>query len=371
MMAELQDIFIDYWDGYRECHPVSYQQAKAAHAIRACRTGVLGGHVDTCDDCGRELVSYNSCKNRNCPKCQTVRREQWVQARFDDLLDTAYFHVVFTFPDCLNELFRSNEQECYNALFRATADTLLECAADEKQLGCKIGFTSILHTSGQNLSYHPHIHAVVCAGGVDNNGRFRQSSHKFFIPVQVLSQVFRGKLAEALKKLHLTIRGEDDPKRVSDIIDLSWEKEWVVYAKKPFRDAACVIEYLGRYTHRTAISNARILKVDGGKVTFRWRDYRDNNKEKVMVLDAMEFIRRFLAHVLPQGFMRIRHYGFLANNGKKERVALLRRLCGMAPILGARLTGFQIACRIVGRDISKCPSCGGTLHPRTLPVLRC
>jgi len=279
--------------------------------------------------------------------------------------------MVFTVPDCLRELFRSNERVCYNALFRASADTLLECAADERHLGCKIGFTSVLHTSGQTLSYHPHIHVVICAGGIDKNGGFRQSKKKFFIPVKVLSRVFRGKLTEELKRVPLTIRGEDDPKRVADLVSLSWEKEWVVYAKKPFRDAACVIEYLGRYTHKTAISNARIISVTDGMVTFRWRDYRDNSRVKVMALTATEFIRRFLMHILPSGFMRIRHFGFLANNGKRERIEHLRRLCKMAPLQVIRLTGLQIACKITGLDVTKCPLCGGSLHSTVLPVLVC
>jgi hypothetical protein len=371
MMAELQDVFSLHWQDYKEHHPVSFQQEKAADAIAACRTSALGGHVDTCEDCGHERISYNSCRNRHCPKCQSVRRNQWVQERHDDLLDTAYFHVVFTIPSPLHELFRSNESTAYKALFQASADTLLKCAADERRLGAKIGFTSVLHTSGQNLSYHPHIHAIVCAGGIDGRGRWRESGRKFFIPVKVLSRVFRGKLTEALKNLPLTIRGEDDPKRIADLISLSWKTEWVVYAKKPFRDAACVIEYLGRYTHRTAISNSRILKVDGGSVTFRWRDYRDGNKMKAMVLQAGEFIRRFLMHVLPCGFMRIRHYGFLANNGKRERIERLRRLCKMTPHCTEKLSGFEIACKLAGRDITKCPSCGGSLNPRPLLALLC
>jgi hypothetical protein len=371
MMAELQDVFASYWDDYQASHRVSHQQEKAAHAITVCRTAELGGHVEVCDTCGHERISYNSCRNRHCPKCQATKRETWVQARLDDLLDTVYFHVVFTVPDCLDELFRSNEKAAYSALFRASADTLLELAADKRHLGCKVGFTSVLHTSGQNLGYHPHIHAVVCAGGIDEHGTFRHARRKFFIPVKVLSRVFRGKLTETLKGLTLTIRGFDDPKRIADAIALSWEREWVVYCKRPFRDAACVIGYLGRYTHKTAISNSRILKVGDGKVTFKWRDYRDNNKIKVMALGAGEFIRRFLTHVLPSGFMRIRHYGFLANNGKRKRIDHLRRLCNMAPRQTAKLSGLQIACKLVGRDITRCSVCGGMLRPPTLPVRLC
>lgn len=370
-MAELQDVFALYWNDYRETRPPTYQQQKTAEAIISCRTAELGGHIDTCDECGHERPSYNSCRNRHCPKCQIVRRDQWVQNRTDDLLDSSYFHVVFTIPDCLHELFRSNESKTYAALFRTSADTLLECSRDPKWLGAKIGFTSVLHTSGQNLSYHPHIHAIVCAGRINDYGMWRESGHKFFIPVKVLSRVFRGKLTEALKNLPLIIRGEDDPKAIADAIDMSWGTEWVVYCKKPFRDAACVLEYLGRYTHKTAIANSRILKVEDGEVTFKWHDYRDGNKMKEMVLAANEFIRRFLMHVLPQGFMRIRYYGFLANNGKRERINCLKRLCGMTPRVTEKLTGLELACKLVGRDITKCPACGGGLHPRPLPTRLC
>jgi len=369
-MAELQDVFCSHWEGYTEAHGVSFEQDKAARAIMSCRTAALGGHVDSCECCGHERISYNSCKDRHCPKCQSVAREKWVHSRLADLLDIPYFHMVFTVPECLNELFCSNKEACYGALLRASADTLLECAADKRHLGSKVGATGMLHTAGQTLSYHPHAHMIVAAGGIDKNGRWRQSSKKFFIPVKVLSRVFRGKLTEALRRLPLTVRGADDPKRVDDIISLSWEKEWVVYAKEPFKDAACVISYLGRYTHRTAISNARILAATGSEVTFKWRDYRDNQM-KVMVLEAEEFIRRFLMHVLPKGFMRIRHYGFLANNGKKERLERLRRLLKMAPREDRKLTGYEIACDIVGRDIATCPKCGGALRIRLLSVSLC
>lgn len=370
-MAELQEVFALHWDSYKASHPTTFQQQKTARAIISCRTAKLGGHIDACGECGHERPSYNSCRNRHCPKCQTIRRDQWIQDRLDDILDMPYFHVVFTIPDCLHELFRSNERQTYTALLRAAADTLLECAADKRHLGCKIGFTGVLHTSGQNLSYHPHIHTIVCGAGIDEHGSLQKTKNKFFIPVKVLSRVFRGKLTQALKELHLTIRGADDPKRVADLIDVSWQREWVVYAKKPFRDAACVIEYLGRYTHRTAISNSRILEVNEGGVTFKWRDCRDHNKMKVMTLDPNEFIRRFLMHVLPSGFMRIRHWGFLANNGKRGRLDHLRRLCGMSLSREVKLTGFELACRLVGRDITACPTCGASLHPRPLEVLLC
>ena len=363
MRAELQDVLQRHWDDYAAARPVSAVQAAAAEGIMACRTAVLGGHADVCDDCGRESVSYNSCRNRHCPKCQSVKREQWVQARMDDLLDTPYFHVVFTFPDCLNELFRSNEAAAYSALFRASADALLEMSADSRRVGAGIGFTSVLHTAAQNLSYHPHVHAIVCAGGIDKEGRWRQSGRRFFLPVKALSRLFRGKLTDALRSLPgLTIRGLDDPKAIADAIDAAWGAEWVVYCKQPFRDAACVAGYLGRYTHRTAISNSRILKVGGGQVMFKWRDRRDSNKEKVMTLGAGEFIRRFMMHVLPKGFMRIRHYGFLANCGKQARIARIRRLIGMKAARRPRLGGFEAACRLAGRDISRCPVCGGELR---------
>jgi hypothetical protein len=371
MMAELQDVFTAGWKGYVSSHPVTCQQNKVAHAIMDCRTSALGGHIEVCGECGHERISYNSCKNRHCPKCQTVRREQWVQARTDDLLECPYFHVVFTVPDCLHALIYSHQEQAYSALFRASADTLLECGIDVRYLGAKVGFTSVLHTSGQNLSYHPHIHVIVCAGGIDARGTWRQSKATFFIPVKVLSRVFRGKLTCALKEIGLTLAGQDDPKRVADIIATSWECEWVVYAKKPFRDAACVIEYLGRYTHKTAISNSRILAASESEVRFKWRDYREQNKIKVMVLATSEFIRRFLMHVLPAGFMRIRHYGFLANNGKRKRMARLKTLSNTKLCATGKLSGLELACRLVGRDITKCPLCGGDVRKLSLPVLQC
>jgi hypothetical protein len=269
-----------------------------------------------------------------------------VQARLDDLLDCPYFHVVFTVPSCLHALIRSNERSAYTALFRAAADTILECSANPKYLGAKPGFTGVLHTSGQNLSYHPHIHMIVCAGGIDAYGAFRRSSSKFFIPVKVLSRVFKGKLTSALKCLALNIEGKDDSKRIADLIDLAWGYAWVVYAKRPFRDAACAIEYLVRYTHKTAISNSRILVVGDGKVTFKWRDYRDNNTMKVMALAADEFIRRFFMHVVPSGFMRIRHYGFLANNDKCKQLEQIRRLTKMKMPAGRKLSGLEMSFRL-------------------------
>lgn len=365
-MAELQDVFVCHGDTYRKSNPYTFEQQKCIDALTKCRTKALGGHIDTCHECGYEHISYNSCRNRHCPKCQGVKGIQWVEARSVDLLEIPYFHVVFTIPSSLHVLFRSNEKQAYNALFRASADTLLECACDRRHLGAKIGFTSVLHTSGQTLSYHPHIHTIVGAGGIDRCRNWKQSKSSFFIPVKVLSALFRGKLLDALKGLPLTIQGRPDPKRIADIIDTAWKTEWVVYVKEPFKSAGCVVEYLGRYTHKTAISNARIVALDNEGVTFKWKDYRDNSKIKMMRLSAHEFIRRFLMHVLPAGFMRIRHYGFLANKGKKKRIEGLRRLRGMRPPEIVVHSGLEIACRLAGRDITKCPKCNADLHPHPL-----
>jgi len=298
-MPEVQDVFAQYVDDYRQSHTLLPIQHKAINAILNCRTPKLGGHMDTCPECGYQKPSYNSCRNRHCPKCQTLSKERWIDAQKANLLSVGYFHVVFTVPQELNMLIYSNQQECYNLLFRCVAETLHELAGNPKHLGAEIGFTSVLHTWGQNLCFHPHIHCIVPAGGLTALGRWKHSRQKFFLPVRALSRKFRGKLLAMLKRKF--------PHVDRNLISRCYEKEWVVYCKPPFKSASCVVEYLGRYTHRVAISNNRIISLKNGNVTFKWRDYRDHSRWKLMTLSAVEFIRRFLLHVLPHGFMKIRH----------------------------------------------------------------
>ncbi len=368
-MIELQTIFEKHGDRYRKSHALCLSQEKAMKAVRSCRTSTLGGHSDVCDSCGIIRISYNSCRNRNCPKCGNLKKEQWIQDRSAELLPVPYFHAVFTVPEELNVLFMANQAQMYNILFAAVSQTLIQLAKDKKHLGAQIGITTVLHTWGQNLGYHPHIHCIVPGGGISPSGlSFIRSRDKFFIPVKVLSRMFRGKLLEMTKtawdekKLRLDIN-------FKALIDNLYRKEWVVYCKKPFRTSNQVVAYLGRYTHKTAIYNQRLIGMDDAGIRFRWRDYRDG-KTKVMQLDAMEFIRRFMMHVLPSGFQRIRHYGLLSNRNRSTKLMRCLRLIHTTIQNRVRLTARELILQNTGIDITLCPHCGGhwvtynTIHPR-------
>jgi len=363
-MIELQDILVQYGDAYLSNHGLFPNQRKAMGAIRICRTSALGGHIDECDKCDYISISYNSCRNRHCPKCQTINKERWIAARKHDLLDVGYFHVVFTIPDTLNSIAYQNPSIVYKILFKAAAETLAELASDKKYLGAQIGITEVLHTWGQNLAHHPHVHCIVPGGGLDPYGRWINSRQKFFIPVKVLSRKFRGKFLHYLKKASLGFFGSLSHLRerplFESLISSLYQKEWVVYCKPPFKNTGHVIEYLGRYTHRVAISNNRILKLENGIVTFKWRDYRDGNKQKQMDLSADEFIRRFLLHVLPDGFTRIRHYGFLSSASKSTKLKLCQRLTHtqVNTLPQDRLSAPELLSLLIGRDVTLCPRCG-------------
>lgn len=349
-MIEIQNIFALHGEEYRQNHKLSIVQHKAMNAIINCRTARLGGHIDVCSNCGDTKISYNSCRNRHCPKCQTLSKERWIDSQKMNLLNTQYFHVVFTLPHELNTIIYQNQKDCYNLLFKAVSETLQELAMDKKFLGAKIGHTAVLHTWGQNLSFHPHIHCIVPAGGLTKSLQWQHSKHKFFLPVRVLSRKFRGKFLDLLKKKL--------PNIDQNIINTCYNKEWVVYCKPPFKAATSVVEYLGRYTHRVAISNNRILKLENGNVDFKWRDYTDSSKWKVMTLSAEEFIRRFLMHVLPSGFMKIRHYGFLSSRGKQIKLKLCKILTGTKSLLIEKLSSDELITKLIGRNPSVCPSCG-------------
>lgn len=358
-MVEVQDIFQLYGSSYLVNHRPPPHVQKAARTIRDCRTSVLGGHSDSCDECGYVKLSYNSCRNRHCPKCQGLSKERWIMDREADLLPIPYFHVVFTLPEELNRIAFSNQEYIYNLLFKTSSETLRELAADTKYLGAEIGLTSILHTWGQNLTLHPHVHMIVPGGGLVENCSFRQSSKKFFIPVKVMSKKFRGKFLFYLKqaKQELKLQISDD-EHWQDLLNNLYEKDWYVYCKRPFKTTSSVIEYLGRYTHRVAISNHRILSLQDGTITFKWRDYRDNSKEKIMSLTSDEFIRRFLLHVLPQKFTKIRHYGLLASTSKKKKLTLCKSLTGAKLSVKVKLSTVELMIKLTGRDISLCPCCG-------------
>jgi hypothetical protein len=334
---EVADILRAHGDAYRARRPVSPEQATVVRRLSACRTAALGGHVDTCDACGTVQISYNSCRDRHCPKCQTTRQVEWVESRLKRLLPTPYFHVVFTLPEQLQPLGLKNRRVVYDLLFRAASQTLLELAVDPRRLGAQIGFTAVLHTWGQNLLFHPHLHCVVTGGGLSPDGQRWVTGRKdFFLPVRVLGQLFRGKFLAGLKAANqagkLTLTGSvarlQDPRQFRRLLGTLYRQRWVVYAKPPFGGARQVYRYLGRYTHRVAISNRRLLALDEGRVTFRYKDYADGTRDKQMTLDAEEFIRRFLLHVLPKGFVRIRHYGLLAGRNVDTKLADCRRLLG-------------------------------------------
>lgn len=334
---EVADVFREHGEAYlaRAGRSLSSEQRQALEAISCCRTAALGGHKLGCSSCGHEEISYNSCRNRHCPKCQASGQADWLDREQQYLLPVEYFHVVFTLPAALGPLALQNKREVYGALFRAAADTLSTIASDPKHLGAEIGFLMVLHTWGQNLHHHPHVHCVVPGGGLSPDGaRWIPCRRGFFLPVRVLSRLFRKKLLILLERLYangkLSLTGSiatlGDSSTWGALIDSLRRSEWVVYSKPPFGGPEQTLKYLARYTHRVAISNRRILSVDDGKVRFRWKDYAQASKHRVMTLEGEEFLRRFLMHVLPKGFVRIRHYGFLSNRARKQKLEVVRRL---------------------------------------------
>jgi len=333
--------------------------------IARCRTAALGGHVHKCDQCDHRENSYNSCRNRHCPKCGSLAQARWLEARQADLLPVQYFHVVFTVPDVLHPLFRANPTVSYNLLFAAVAETVKEVALNPEHLGAQVGLTAVLHTWTQKLLYHPHLHCLVPGGGLSADGtRWVPCKPRFFLPVRVLSLVFRGKLLDKLERAidrgELTVATDDNP-RLS--LEEAARKKWVVYSKAPFAGPEQVLRYLGRYTHRIALSNDRLLSLDGRVVRFRWRDRADGNKAKVLTLDAVAFLQRFLLHLLPKGFVRIRHYGLLANAVRQKSVARCRELLAVDDDARGRSvveqeTWQELLLRLTGVDVTRCPKCG-------------
>ena len=334
--VEVADLVREHGDRFIDRSPwLSYQQLSVLRAIRRCRTAALGGHIDRCSRCGHPAISYNSCRNRHCPKCQAQARQRWLAARERELLDVPYFHVVFTLPHELNALCRSNARILYDLLFRASAAAMLEVAADPKRLGAQIGFISILHTWGQNLLLDPHVHCLVPAGGFSGDQkRWIHAKYGFFLPVDVLSYVFREKFIAGLKQAYrrgkLQLSGSvaelRDKRRFLSFVNSIARQKWVVYAKPAFGGPTQVIRYLGRYTHRVAISNHRLLAFDGENITFRWKDYAHGGKQRKMTIAADEFLRRFTQHILPKGFVRIRQFGYLTNTCRTASLALACKL---------------------------------------------
>jgi hypothetical protein len=330
---EVADVFRSLDPAFVSALPAA--QRRVVQDIVACRTAALGGHVEQCDQCGYCQIAYDSCRNRHCPKCQAAARAEWMEARAEELLPVPYFHVVFTLPEQLSPLALQNKRIIYNLLFKAASETLLEIAADPQHLGARIGFFAVLHSWGQTLQAHPHLHCVIPGGGLSaDNSQWIACRPGFFLPVKVLSRLFRGKfvafLREARKQDRLTYAGQLSALAEGEEFN-HWLRElsrieWVVYAKPPFGGPQQVLKYLARYTHRVAISNSRLLELNDDKVTFRYKDYAAGNATKIMTLGVQEFTRRFLLHVLPRGLVRIRYYGFLANCCRAQKLKLCRRL---------------------------------------------
>ena len=369
---ELADIFREYGDAYHKAHRIPLSHHKVMHSVKVCRTSYLGGHMKTCDHCGYEHPVYNSCGNRHCPRCQSLAKLRWVKKREEELLPVDYFHNVFTLPHGLNALACTNKKLLYNILFRSVSETLLEFGQNE--LGGKIGFLSILHTWDQKLAQHIHLHCIIPAGAISaDKKRWMSSSHPdFLFSVRALSKVFRGKFLYYLRKAYadgkLTFAGKSSQFESEDgfraLVDDLYGKDWVVYSARPFAGPKIALDYLGRYAFRTAISNDRIKDVKDGMVTFSYRDRKDGNIKKDITLPAGEFIRRFLTHVLPGSYTRIRHFGFLANRNRKGNIACSKSLLGVDPDAGERKEQSieELMLKITGKDILKCPRCrSGTM----------
>jgi len=362
---EVADILREHGTGFIERNRswLSWLHIKILLAIQRCRTAALGGHVDECVNCADRVTSYNSCRNRHCPKCQASARDRWLAERSKELLPVPYVHVVFTLPHELAPLAYQNKRVVYALLFKASAATLLELAADPKHLGAEIGFLSVLHTWGQTLQHHPHVHCVIPAGGPSlDHTRWVHADDKFFLPVKALRKVFRGKFHQALKRAFndykIRFYGDleylNDPKRFRSFLRPLFRKHWIVYCKPPFGGPEYVLQYLARYTHRVAISNHRLVSLIDGKVSFHWKDYAQGNKQKLMTLEVDEFLRRFLLHALPRRFVRIRFFGFLARRKRGRLLPLCRNLLP-APSPAASTAANE------GELQRRCPRCGGLL----------
>ena len=375
---EVADVFRQHGAAFLQTHGATLlpEQRRVMRAIEECRTAAVGGHVAECDGCGHQVIAYNSCRNRHCPKCQALATAHWVAARQAEVLPVEYFHVVFTVPEALAPLALQNKRVVYDMLFAAASQTLLRIAADPQHLGAEIGFLAVLHTWGQTLLHHPHLHCVVPGGGLSPNGQHWVACRTgFFLPVRVLSRLFRRLFLDGLEEafargalcFHASLAHLAQPPAFADLLATVRRTEWVVYAKPPFGGPAQVLSYLGRYTHRVALSNDRLVKMEDGQVTFRWKDYRRDDRPRTMTLEATEFIRRYLLHVLPTGFQRIRQYGLLSNRKRAVKLAVCRRLLGVAqggvesklPTADDQADDEAVS----GESLSRCPLCRrGRLH---------
>lgn len=378
----IQDIFHRFYPAYLEKYTPSAIQAKTANNIINCKTGAYGSNVSICEDCGQTHIHYNSCRNRCCPMCQAIPKEMWMDARREDVLDAPYFHLVFTVPDILNSVILNNQQLLYNALYHAASATIRELTADSKYLGAKVGYICILHTWGSEMNFHPHIHTILLGGGLTQKNHWKDNGYDFFLPIKVISKVFRGKYLRELKSFweedKLQFHGSAEKYRnhyaFKELLDNCYSLEWIPHCKKTFNGAQSVISYLGKYTHRIAISNHRIVGMDEKTVTFSVKDYRNKGRWKELTLSGIEFIRRFLMHVPPRRFMRIRHYGLLCSRSKAKHLTLCRNLLGCKKYLSKlrEMEMPEILDYLYGIKVCICKNCGGHLgKPQRHMPLRC
>jgi hypothetical protein len=379
--CEVADVFRRYGAAYRERHLLPLDQQRVMAAIEACRTAVLGGHLEQCDHCGHRRPVYNSCRNRHCPKCQGLARARWLADRQAELLPVGYFHNVFTLPHELNDLLAANPRLLYNLLFHSVAQTLQAFAADPHYgLGGQLGFTAVLHTWDQKLLYHVHLHCVIAGGALaDDGSRWRPARHNYLFPVRELSQAFRNRYLEGVRRAFVQeqlrfpgrLAAVATPAPFAAFLEPLAAKDWVVYSQPPFGGPTTVLEYLSRYTHRVALSNGRLRAIADGRVTFSYRDRRDQNRPKELTLPAAEFIRRFLLHVTPPGLCRMRHYGFLSNRAKEQQLPRCRTLLGQAeaPAVNLPTTTAALLLRLTGQDPRRCPQCqqGSMVRVERLP----
>jgi predicted Zn-ribbon and HTH transcriptional regulator len=373
--VELADIFRAHRESYRRNHPLPVSHLKVMQAVERCRTAALGGHLEQCDSCGFERPAYNSCRNRHCPKCQSLAKVKWLDKQKSETLPVGYFHLVFTLPHELNGLILTNKKILLSYLFKAVGETLVDFG--HTRLGGQIGFITVLHTWDQTLLDHFHLHCLVPAGALSvDQKRWSPARKNFLFPVKALSIVFRGKFLDLLKKAldrnKLLLVGQTASLAFNLLINALRNKPWIVYAKKPFGSPVHVLDYLGRYTHRVALSNDRILSARNGAVTFSYRDRKNQDRKKPITLDAHEFIRRFLLHVIPKGFVRVRHFGFLANRSK-SRLSKCRQLLDLDPIVPklAQRSVHTMMLQLTGIDISRCPLCqtGTLVFVADLPIV--
>lgn len=362
----IKQVFNNFKDSYLEKYRPSKEQLKAMNNIINCRTEAMGTRIYKCEKCGKKVFAYDSCKDRHCPNCQNYKKEKWIDNHQDDIINTPYFHIVTTVPAELHEVFYHNRREMYNLLLKASSETIMELSRDKKYLGAKVGITAMLHTWSQTGNYHPHVHMIVTGGGINDLGEYVKASEYFFLPVKVVSRVFRGKLLSFIKnsktlKFYNQYEYLNNKKNLNDYLRPLYKKEWVCYCKEPFDNVKETYNYLARYAFRVCMTNDRIENITDTHVTFKYRDRKDHSKTKIMTIKGEEFVRKFLLHVLPKGFAKVRYYGLMAGRDKKARIQKLKILTKTTLQKIARRTQIEILNSIVGRDITKC-GCGGELE---------